>query len=268
MVIVYYGKGVKEFKFLEPCLVDEELNNTLFTASKLLANRGKDESAQLLANLDFKLTNGTNEFHDKFLVLHASIPLDKYEQLRIEFEKVEGFEAYKKLEEPYFAIAQVMDELGYFVRIIAFDAEKETAPNEWRSYFNNSTTNNQAIFNFNDRAKITFQGLNFRSKTEIKIYEALLKKGLLVMPLPVVVMGVNEKYKEPDFVVCYKGKIGILEIHGGPYHPPETAAKEHERRREFTKLGVSVYEIFDSERCWQNPDSVVDDFIQAFTQAR
>lgn len=268
MVIVYHGKGIKEFTFLEPCLLDEELNNTLFTASKLLANRGKDESAQLLANLDFKLTNGTNEFKDKFLVLHTSVPLGKYEQLRIEFEKVEGFEAYKKLEEPYLAIAQVMEELGYFVRFIVFDADKAIAPDDWRSYFNNSTTNNQAIFNFNDSTKISFQGLNFRSKTEIKVYEALLKKGLLVMPLPVVVMGVNEKYKEPDFVICYKGKIGVLEIHGEPYHPPETAAKEHERRREFTKLGVSVYEIFDSERCWQNPDSVVDDFIQAFTQAR
>ena len=87
------------------------------------------------------------------------------------------------------------------------------------------------------------------------------------MPLPVVVMGINEKYKEPDFVVCYKGKVGVLEIHGEQWHPPETAATEHERRREFTKLGVNVYEIFDSKRCWDNPEGVVDDFIQAFTQS-
>jgi hypothetical protein len=44
MVIVYYGKGTKEFKFLEPFLVGDELNNALFTASKLLASRGKDGS--------------------------------------------------------------------------------------------------------------------------------------------------------------------------------------------------------------------------------
>jgi len=268
MVIVYYGKGAKEFKFLEPFLLGDELNNVLFTASKLLASRGKDVPVQLLANLDFKLTNGTNEFNDKFLVLHTLVPVEKYEQIRVELEKVKHSEDYIKFEEPYHAIVQVMDELGYFVRFIVFEADKTIAPDNWRSHFNNSTTNNQAVFNFNDSAKISFQDLNFRSKTEIKIYEALLKKGLLVMPLPVMVMGVNKKYREPDFVVCYQGKIGILEIHGEQYHLPETAAKEHERRREFTKLGVNLYEIFDARRCWQDPDSVVDDFIQAFSQVR
>ncbi len=111
---------------------------------------------------------------------------------------------------------------------------------------------------------MTYEGLNFRSKTEIKVFDALIRKGLLVLPLPVAVMGSSKKYKEPDFVVCFKGKVGILEIHGDKWHPPETAAEEHERRREFTKaLGVSVYEIFGADRCWDDPDGVVSDFIQA-----
>lgn len=270
MVIVYYGKGTKEFDFLEPFLVGDELNNVLFTASKLLASRGKDESAQLLANLNFKLSNGTNYFSDKFLVLHTAVSVDMYEQLRIELEKAneEGFEAYNKFEKPYLDIAEALEELGYSVRFIIFDADNSIAPDDWRSYFNNSTENNQAIFDFKDNNKISFQGLNFRSQAEIKIYEALLRKGLLVMPLPVMVMGVKEKYKEPDFVVCYNGRIGILDVQGKQWHPPETAATEHEKRREFLKLGVSLYEIFDARRCYQDPDSVVDDFIQAFTQLR
>ena len=270
MVIVYYGKGVKEFEFLESFLEGEKLNDALFTASQILASRGNNESAQLLANLDFKLSNGTNDFMDKFLVLHTSVPVEMYEQLRIELEKAnkEGFESYEKFEKPYLAIAQVMEELGYFVRFIVFDADKSIAPDDWRSYFDNSTVNNQAIFDFKGSTKITFQGLNFRSKAEIKIYEALLRKGLLVMPLPVMVMGVKEKYKEPDFVFCYNGRIGVLDIHGKQWHPPEAAASEHEKRREFLKLGVSLYEIFDARRCYQDPDDVVDDFIQAFTQVR
>jgi len=92
----------------------------------------------------------------------------------------------------------------------------------------------------------------------------LVKLGLLVFPLPVAVLGKQRIYKEPDFVVCYKGKFGILEIHGDVWHPPQTAAKEHERRREFTQLGINVYEIFDATRCWNEPERVVDDFLKAF----
>ena len=61
-----------------------------------------------------------------------------------------------------------------------------------------------------------------------------------------------------------EGKCGILEIHGDKWHPPETAAQEHERRREFVNLGVSIFEIFDAERCWKDPDGVVNDFLKAF----
>jgi hypothetical protein len=79
-------------------------------------------------------------------------------------------------------------------------------------------------------------------------------------------MGRIGAYKEPDFVVVHKGKMGILEIHGDKWHPPETAAQEHERRREFTRLGIPIYEIFGAERCWNDPESVVTEFLQAFTR--
>lgn len=269
IIVCYGGRGASEIKILEPVLEEDKLNDILFTASKLLAQRENGESAQVLANLNFKLSNGTNALMDKFLVLHTYVPVEMYQQLYLEEEKAKGkTKSYREFKKPYRAIAQVMDELGHSVRFIIYEASKSTAPDNWRSYFNNSTVNNQAMFDFKDSIKISFQGLSFRSKTEVKIYEALLKRGLLIMPLPVMVMGVKEKYKEPDFVVCYNGRIGILEIHGEQWHPPQTAATEHERRREFTKLGINVYEIFDSKRCWGNPDDVVDDFIQAFTQAR
>ncbi len=269
MIIVYsHVNGINEFKFLEPFLEGEKLNDVLYTVSQLLANRGKNESIQLLANLDFKLSNGTNRFSDNFLVLHTIVPIEVYEKIRMESEKAneEGVESFVKLKKPYSDIAHVMEELGYFVRFITFDIDTSAAPEDWRSYFSDSTANNQALFDFKNNEKISFQGLNFRSKAEIKIYEALLKKGLLIMPLPVMVMGVNKNYKEPDFVVCYNNRIGILDVQGKQFHPPEVAAAEHEKRREFLRLGVSLYEIFDARRCYQDPDGVVDDFIQAFKQ--
>jgi len=198
MMIVYsHVNGINEFKFLEPFVEGEKLNDVLFTVSQLLANRGKNESVQLLANFDFKLSNGTNRFSDKFLALHTIIPIEVYEKIRTDFEKAkETPESFVEFEKPYANIAQVMEELGYFVRFITFDIDTSVAPEDWRSQLSNSTGNNQALFDFKDNDKLSFQGLNFRSKAEIKIYEALLKKGLLVMPLPVMVMGAKEKYKE------------------------------------------------------------------------
>ena len=269
MIVAYaHINGINEFKLLEPFAEGENLNDILFTVSQLLASRGKNESVQLLANFDFKLSNGTNRFSDKFLALHTVVPIEVYEKIRSDFEKAnqEGGESFVNFSKPYSDITNVTEELGYLVRFIAFDINTLEAPEDWRSHFSNSTANNQGLFNYSDSNKISFQGLNFRSQAEIKIYEALLRKGLLIMPLPVMVMGTNEKYKEPDFVVCYNNRIGILDVQGKQFHPPELAATIYERRREFIKLGVSLYEVFDAKRCYQDPDGVVDDFIQAFQQ--
>jgi len=259
MVTLYQGKGASEFRMLEPVLEQEAVNNLLFTASQLLVVRGEHEAVKTLASMEFRLNRGTNDFKDQFLVLHAPVAIDVYEH----FRRLISTEGYFK---PCVAIASVMEEMGYFVRFIVCELSPSAAPDNWQAQIH-TPTNNQAIFSFKDSQRISYEGLNFRSKTEIKVFDALIKKGLLILPLPVAVMGSSKKYKEPDFVVCFKGKIGILEIHGDKWHPPETAAEEHERRREFTRLGVSVYEIFGAERCWNDPDGVVSDFIQALTRA-
>jgi len=164
-------------------------------------------------------------------------------------------------------IAQTISEIGPYVRYISCHLDRSEPPENWRSDLANSIAvlnANQAIFTFRDSPKIIHEGLSFRSKTEIKLYEALLKKGLLVLPLPLAVLGRRHRYKEPDFVVCHKGRCGVLEIHGDKWHPPETAAEEHERRREFVNLGITIFEIFDAGRCWRDPDGVVDEFLKAF----
>jgi hypothetical protein len=56
-------------------------------------------------------------------------------------------------------------------------------------------------------------------------------------------------------------------IAGDKWHPPETAAREHERRRAFAKLGVNVYEIFGADRCFKDSEGVVNDFLLAFSRS-
>jgi hypothetical protein len=122
--------------------------------------------------------------------------------------------------------------------------------------------NNQAHFVISDRVVHEHQGLRFRSITEIRLYDALVKRRLLVFPLPLAVLGDVGAYREPDFLVFSQtGRSGILEIHGAEFHPPETAAREHERRRRFIDLGINEYEIYDAAQCYNESDRVVSDFL-------
>lgn len=261
-MIRLYGKG-GGYQRLHPALTDEDLNCLLFNASQILISRGETQASGLLAAFSFMLHEATNDFGDEFTVLETWVSLRQYEYLREASKSPEIRHAFSQ-------IGDVITEIGSYVRYITCQLDRSEPPENWRSDLANSIAMlnaNQAIFTFHDSPKIIHEGLSFRSKTEIKLYEALLKKGLLVLPLPLAVLGRQCRYKEPDFVVCYKGKCGILEIHGDKWHPPETAAQEHERRREFVNLGVSIFEIFDAERCWRDPDGVVNDFLKAFANA-
>jgi hypothetical protein len=265
MIWLYGDRG--KYQQLQPVLTDEELNSLLFNASQILISRAKTQAAGLLAAFSFMLHEATNDYNDEFTVLETQVALRQYEYLREASQSADTRRAFSQ-------IANVIEEIGplhlQYVRYITCELDRSEPPTNWRSDLANSISilnANQAIFTFRDSPKIIYEGLSFRSKTEIKLYEALLKRGLLVLPLPLAVLGRQRRYKEPDFVVCYKGKCGILEIHGDKWHPPETAAQEHERRREFINLGVNIFEIFAADRCWRDPEGVVNDFLKAFANA-
>ncbi|MEO8611639.1 MAG: hypothetical protein ABI690_27315 [Chloroflexota bacterium] len=248
-------------------LSNDDLDILIFNTNQLLLARGKIEAVGLLTTLDFKIYDGTNDFGDDFCVLDARVPLSQYEYLRSLIADLESLTKYTEIFENIASIINEIIPYDYYIRFITCTLDPSIPPDNWRSDLSNTITalsSNQALFTFQNSAKLIHDGLNFRSKTEIKIYDGLVKRGLLVLPLPVAVMGKPRAYKEPDFVVCYNGKMGILEIHGDKWHPPETAAKEHERRREFTKLGISVYEIFGADRCWNDPNGVIDEFMASF----
>jgi uncharacterized protein YjbI with pentapeptide repeats len=117
------------------------------------------------------------------------------------------------------------------------------------------------------KAPHQWNGFYFRSKTEIKIAEALDRAGVLFYPnnkarLNQAEFRVN---KESDFLIFQAGKFGILEVDGRPYH--QTAADDHERDRLFKRHGIRVIERFDSKRCWDEPDKVVQEFLELLSQA-
>ena len=118
-------------------------------------------------------------------------------------------------------------------------------------------------------AKHKWENLYFRSKTEIKIAEALDETGVLFLPNCKVRLNTSEGRKnlETDFLVCYEGKWGILEVDGKPYHPPENRCQEQERERYFRHYSILIYERFDAKKCYNNPDGVVREFLELLKKA-
>lgn len=125
-------------------------------------------------------------------------------------------------------------------------------------------TDNQASGTLNP---IIWNNLHFRSKTEVKIAEAFEKEKVLFFPNCKARLGFTERQNlEPDFLVCYKGKLGIMEIDGSPFHPASRSAHEHKRDRLFLAHGISLVQRFDANECYENPENVVKQFLYLLTQ--
>jgi len=115
----------------------------------------------------------------------------------------------------------------------------------------------------------TWNNLRFRSESEIRIAQALDKADVLFLPNCKARLGSaeNRSNKEADFLVCWEGKWGILEVDGEPFHPPSRTVKDHERDRLFRTHGIRVVEHFDATKCFEDPDGVVQQFLDILKKA-
>ncbi|WP_439623542.1 hypothetical protein [Gemmata sp.] len=127
---------------------------------------------------------------------------------------------------------------------------------------------------FKTEQTITHDELRFRSKGEVAIYDELKRRSILFFPNPAAVLG-NEvtpelvEKREPDFLVCSKGKWGILEVNGEPFHSgPVSTAKDHERFRLFQRHGLFFVQAYDADRCKREPARVVNDFLRLLEEYR
>jgi len=122
-VIVLHGHG--GFELLSPDLDKEEQETLLFNASRILKSRGYPSAAGLLEQVPFDIYSGSNDFNDEFSLLFAQIPLAEYEELRRINEDDEGKLAFR-------VIAQVISEIGPYIRFIACDLSHEPPDVKWQ----------------------------------------------------------------------------------------------------------------------------------------
>jgi hypothetical protein len=137
---------------------------------------------------------------------------------------------------------------------------------EWREEFidalRGTDIHNQGIPLSQEKLLHPWNNLRFRSQTEIRIAEALERAQVLFFPNCMARLGFSRRQnREPDFLICHKGKWGILEVDSPLSHPPSRAIYDYERDRLFQAHGILLVQHFDAGECWENADGVVEKFL-------
>lgn len=118
--------------------------------------------------------------------------------------------------------------------------------------------------NQGQNAPIEWNGLFFRSPAELVIAKALDQRHILFFPNTRCRVPTRNNHPdtiEVDFLIVYQGRMGILEVDGATYHT--SAAADHSRDRLFMRQGI-LCSRFTAQACLQNPESVVEQFLELF----
>lgn len=107
-------------------------------------------------------------------------------------------------------------------------------------------------------------GITFRSPAEVNIADELETRGILFFANARCRIKNRHSVvytKEVDFLVFCNGSARILEVDGQEYHQSPEA--DYERDRLFDKYGLRTSR-FSAKHCMDNPEDVVDEFLELF----
>ena len=152
---------------------------------------------------------------------------------------------------------------GYYVRHFEVKVQLVDIDPDWRTELleiaRGKGIHNQAVRDY----AITWKSLRFRSKSEVRIADALDQANVLFFANCLSRLGLSGERvtREADFLVCEDGKWGVLEVDGEPFHPPSRTAQDHARDRLFRDYGIRLVEHFNATECYNAPDQVVARFL-------
>jgi hypothetical protein len=233
----------------------------LASAVHFLLQGGDEEAARLLISCEsetwrehdqqygecwFVRLRGSRQFYDTFTdykhPAHEAIDL----AFRAVLPRVDsGYEGHCVVIQPHASLVEV--DTDWRVKLLA-DAET-------------GDTHNQNSYN---SKPIVYAGMRFSSPPEVEIAKALDNLGVMYLPNCLTRVGStgNRQNRFPDFLICYRGKWGLLEVDGQTYHSGR-ATEDHERSRLIEKHGgIAYFTRFDAQRCMKDPEGVVQEFLE------
>lgn len=245
---------------------DYTINSTVnITENDILLNLTANKFAVTNSHLALALTHVSIKTSEMFWY-------SEFEDLQYAYTKVFLYVAYEDLEffeENLKDIEKAMNEIAPLIEGIehpaislALKIDPFQITSEWRAKMQEMLlrqgVNNQGN-NCNNYAIHSYDGQKYRSKTEIKIAEELVKRGICFAPLPSLNQPNRSVHNEPDFIIFYKGKTGILEVNGEQH--TGKATKDHAKFNDVKLQGVKV-EFYEVSECFNKPSGVVENFLR------
>ncbi|MYX17064.1 hypothetical protein GTY67_27355 [Streptomyces sp. SID8374] len=94
-------------------------------------------------------------------------------------------------------------------------------------------------------------GLHFTNEWEYNVYQVLkehqarLPENETIGIMPLVAVRVPQHTFEPDFLITYKGRAGVIEVDGPHHEGPKRASNDHSRARLLINAGVQWVDRLD-----------------------
>jgi hypothetical protein len=248
---------------------DEQFNDqALASAVRYLFQTGQKDAANLLLScriqtLEFDQVDYSNEVVEICRVLLRGSPVFYKEY--IEYDKVPHSKTPR--DNLKALVREAFEAVLPPVNYVEIDARAEliNVDTDWRTQLLAEEETGQ-ITNQNPYRKepIIWQGMKFDGEGEVKIAQELDRVGVMFFPTCLARVGPpnNRQRRIPDFLICYKGKWGVLEIDGKKYHTPENATADHDRRRLIEQHGgIAWFDRYAYSRCMNEPQEVVKEFL-------
>ena len=223
-------------------------NKFLYTLRKYLEQTDKEQISTLLINSRCEFIESSSFSHVRYNSFDATI------RFIVPVVSISKFTEELKEDLRYAADVCFPKDVGYEITDLEISPILESPPDDDDILLNSAS--------LISKGTIEYDGIRFRSRSEIKIYDELKKRNVLFFANATAVLGCKNTKKEPDFLICQNGKWGILEVMGEPYHPSNTSMRDHDRARLFKDYGVFHIEFYNATECYSKPDKVVDKFLQ------
>lgn len=229
-------------------------------AARFLVDGGENDAALLLVSCDVELVWGEDYPNEGQFNAILTCPRAVYDTLD-NYKSLESNRIVKAMS----AVAPMGLHCRYIIPKVSVMKPDEIPPG-WRQnivdHLEGKSIHNQGR-QFGSAPRFEWNNLYFRSEAEKRVAMILDKTGVLFFPNCMGRVkneeGVRET-REPDFLVCDRGKWGIMEIDGQAYH--RTAAIDHQRDRGFRSYGIRVVERFTATECFEDAPGVVKRFLQ------
>lgn len=140
---------------------------------------------------------------------------------------------------------------------------------DWRLQLGHAVSgkeaHNQAV---EARRAVVWNNMRFQTAAELRIAQALEKAQALYLPNCKLSLGyTSREIREPDFLICHRGRWGILQILGDPFHENSTIPTDQDQDSLMREHGIRVIEYVDANDCIHNASAVVTDFLKILEAA-